>query len=250
MFTVEAVTDKKFKIFHARTSGDFLVNVRSNFRPLKPVWVMVWAAVALDGGQISFALHWWRRESHQPTLFEHIVGKVFPCLTEAFDNNYVFKQDGAQAHTANATKNWCKDDFWGFLVKQLWPPSSPDIIPKDLSVWSVLELAVLTCSHPPKKMDLLKAAIQSAWTKLNKEMVQRSSASVKARLRLMIKAKDGDFENWSVHYVFYTLLKSSVKAFFHLPSGIIFIGVFRLGKFFWNPCAYDSYAKRIVLASP
>ena len=76
-------------------------------------------------------------------------------------------------------------------------------------------------------MDLLKAAIQLVWAKLKEEVVRRSCASVKARLRLMIKAEDCDFEIWSVHYVFNILLKSCVKVFFRLPSGFICIRVSR-----------------------
>ena len=61
----------------------------------------------------------------------------------------------------------------------------------DFAVWSILELDVLTSSHP--KIDSLNADIQSDWSKLNEEVMQRSCASVKVRLKLMFKAKGGDF---------------------------------------------------------
>ena len=76
-----------------------------------------------------------------------------------------------------------------------------------------METDVLTCSH--LKLDALKVAIESAWTKLNEEVVRRSCNTVKARVRLMIKAEGGNFEIRCVHYVFNTLLKSCVKTFFH-----------------------------------
>ena len=94
----------------------------------------------------------------------------------------------------------------------------------DFAVWSILMMNVLTYSQP--KMDLLKAVIQSAWTKLNEEAVRRSCASVKAGLRHMIKAKGDVFEIWPVYYVFNEVLKSCVKDFFHLTSDVIFIRVF------------------------
>ena len=80
----------------------------------------IWLGLLLrKTGQISFGLHWWRCESQQPSLFEHFAGKsFFPCLTEPFENNYVFKEDGVQAYTANATNKWCKDHFRGFGVNQ------------------------------------------------------------------------------------------------------------------------------------
>ena len=97
-------------------------------------------------------------------------------------------------------------------------------------------------------MDSLKAAIQSSLTKFNEDVVRRSGASVKAHLRLMIKANVSDFENLSVHYVFNILQKSYVKAFFHLPSGIIFIKVFRWVNLSWPPCTYSSmHHKSLVL---
>ena len=57
MFTVEAVTNKQIKRFYVHSYRDLLVNVREHFRRQKPVGGIVWAAVASDGGQISFGLH-------------------------------------------------------------------------------------------------------------------------------------------------------------------------------------------------
>ena len=69
----------------------------------------------------------------------------------------------------------------------MWPPSSPDINPMDFAIWSVFESDVSTCSY--SNLDSLKAAIHSAWTKLDEEV-----ASVTTRIELMIKAKGGHFE--------------------------------------------------------
>ena len=79
----------------------------------------------------------------------------------------------------------------GFRDKQMWTPSSPDINPMDFAIWSILERDVSTRYHP--NSDLLTAVIQSAWTKLDEKVVRRFCASVKARLRLIIKAKGGHF---------------------------------------------------------
>ena len=35
-----------------------------------------------------------------------LQGKVLPWLTETFEINYIFIQDGAQAHKAEVTKKW------------------------------------------------------------------------------------------------------------------------------------------------
>ena len=72
------------------------------------------------------------------------------------------------------------------MDKQMWPPSSPGISTRDFAVWSIYENDLSTRCYP--NLDSLKAAFQSAWTKFDEEVVQRSCASVKARIRLMIKA--------------------------------------------------------------
>ena len=107
-------------------------------------------------------------------------------------------------------------------------------------------------------MDSLKATIQSAWTKLNEEVVRRSCASVEVRLRLMIKAKGGAFEIWPVHYVFSIHQKSCVETFTHLPSVIIFLEFFGEQIFLDHPannlkvntskrkCISYPYRKKII----
>ena len=67
-------------------------------------------------------------------------------------------------------------------------------------------------------------------------MVQRACVSVKARLRLMIKAKGDDFEIWSVLYFFNILMNTRVISFFNLSSGIIIIRVFRWVNVSGPPC--------------
>jgi len=61
----------------------------------------------------------------------------------------------------------------------------------DFAIWSCFERHVSTRCHP--NLDLLTAVIQSAWTKLGEKVVRRFCAVVKARLRLILKAKGGHF---------------------------------------------------------
>ena len=180
LFTVEAVANKQSKRFNARSSRDLLVDVRCHFRRQKPVWVMVWAAVASDGRQICFCLRWWRRESRQPSLFEHGVGKSFSLPHRIFCEQLRLQRERCFNSHSECDQEVIQGSFPRLLiwVKQLWPPLSPHINPMGFAVWSIVETDVSTCSHP--KMDSLKAAIQSVWTKFNEEVVRRSCASVKA----------------------------------------------------------------------
>ena len=59
---------------------------------------------------------------------------------------------------------------------------------------------------------------------------------MKARLRLMIKGKGGDFKILCVPYVFNIRLKSCVEALFHLPYGIKFVMVSRWVNVSGPPC--------------
>lgn len=49
---------------------------------------------------------------------------------------YVCQQDGAPAHASKRTQEWCKADFHHFWEKEVWPPSSPDVIPLYFFVWA------------------------------------------------------------------------------------------------------------------
>ena len=42
---------------------------------------------------------------------------------------YIFMQDGAPAHTASKTQQWCSDHLEGFWEKTEWPGNSADLNP-------------------------------------------------------------------------------------------------------------------------
>ena len=51
-----------------------------------------------------------------------------PWINRTFKETGIpLQQDGAETHIANVVQDWCKDNMAGFLGKDLWPPSSPDL---------------------------------------------------------------------------------------------------------------------------
>uniref|UniRef100_A0A8R1EJ62 Tc1-like transposase DDE domain-containing protein n=1 Tax=Caenorhabditis japonica TaxID=281687 RepID=A0A8R1EJ62_CAEJA len=62
--------------------------------------------------------------------------------------HWVFKQDGAPAHTAKSTQEWCDADFPAFIKKEDWPASSP----LEYSVWGVLHNKLYARLHSSVKV--------------------------------------------------------------------------------------------------
>ena len=108
-------------------------------------------------------------------------------------DNWTFTQDGAPSHTSRFTQSWLKKNNPGYLGKEFWPPSSPDINPLDFNLWSILEDKA--CKKTYKNVEDLKAALIRAWDNIPMEIVRAAVDAVPRRLRRIIKAKGGYIEN-------------------------------------------------------
>jgi hypothetical protein len=140
-------------------------------RAVKPKSVMVWAGVGHDkktplifvapGVKINGAFY-----------REMLEREVVPWM-DALPDPLVFQQDGAPAHTAKETQDWCQAEFFDFVRKSEWPPSSPDLNPMDFSIWSILEARA--CANPHKSVESLINALKREWEKLDQETIRRRS---------------------------------------------------------------------------
>ena len=73
------------------------------------------------------------------TYRERILEQVIQDLSKTMFSGkpFVFQQDGAPAHTSNATQAWLRSNNPDFIKKEEWPPYSPDLNPMDYSIWSI-----------------------------------------------------------------------------------------------------------------
>jgi len=87
---------------------------------------------------------WFKIISNQLTVNDVICDVVFVNNNTA--NSMLMNFDIAQwihlparrrasTHTARATQNWLQTNYPDFIVKDQWPPNSPDLNPLDYHVW-------------------------------------------------------------------------------------------------------------------
>ena len=74
-------------------------------------------------------------------------------------------------------------------MKELWPPSSPDLNPMDFSVWSILESNAGSSYH--SRVTSLKAKLKYCWENISPETIRASFNQVTDRLRCVVEAKGG-----------------------------------------------------------
>ena len=103
---------------------------------------------------------------------------------------YVWQQDGAPAHTAKATQDWCQLNLPFFWSKEMWPPSSPDLNPLDFYVWGVAERDTNRTPHNTK--NALINSIMEVFSNFSREDVMTACCRVRGRCEEVVEAK-GDF---------------------------------------------------------
>lgn len=72
-------------------------------------------------------------------------------------------------HTYCVTQQWCRDNYPGFITKDEWPPSLPDINAPDYCLWAVLESEA--CSTLHHNTEALKVKLKRVWNKIPMETV-------------------------------------------------------------------------------
>ena len=102
----------------------------------------------------------------------------------------IFMQDGARAHTAAATSEWLQENeiqFWG---KEVWPPNSPDLNPKE-NVWAILEEVMVSDKGEPRTLAQLEKSLVDSWKKIRLETLKNLYLSMPSRILDVIRCKGG-----------------------------------------------------------
>uniref|UniRef100_A0A8R1EWW0 HTH luxR-type domain-containing protein n=1 Tax=Caenorhabditis japonica TaxID=281687 RepID=A0A8R1EWW0_CAEJA len=133
--------------------------------------------------------------NHGNRVYQKIVLMIicYPgSLSTLAGGPFILQQDWAPSHGSRSTLAVLEAHFPGFLDKNLWPASSPDLNPMDFSVWGMLEGKI--AGKVFATVDDLKAALEVAWASIDDGYLRRTVNSVKKRLRACVKARGSNFE--------------------------------------------------------
>ena len=100
-----------------------------------------------------------------------------------------FVQDGAPAHTANATQQWCKKNLPTFIEKDEWPAKSPDLNSIE-NLWSIID-EVAYRDPIPETMGGLKSRLRQAWRNIPLASLSEPARSMLQRLKNVMQMNGG-----------------------------------------------------------
>ena len=112
------------------------------------------------------------------------------------NNNFTFQQDGAPAHTAAMTQEWIGQHCPDMIKNDEWPPNSPDLNPLDYHVWGAMLERYQVYSPKPKNLTELKNVLETIWTNLPQDPIDRAILAFRKRLNACVKVKGSHFEHF------------------------------------------------------
>ncbi|KAI6648777.1 MhmaT1 transposase [Oopsacas minuta] len=193
LFTIEEATNPQNDRIISSSISSIPEELRYVSRIQKPLSVMVWAGISSIGRTpLIFVPAGVKIDTR--TYRELILEPVIQDLSKTMFSGkpFVFQQDGAPAHTSNATQAWLRSNNPDFIQKEEWPPYSPDLNPMDYSIWSILETRACLKSHT--NIDSLKKSLCREWERIPQEILRAAVEAFPKRLKAVIERKGGYIE--------------------------------------------------------
>ena len=110
--------------------------------------------------------------------------KLLPNMSRA-----IFQQDGAPAHRARKTQEWCRSHFPAFWDKDEWPGNSPDLSPIE-NLWAIVQEEINKMA-PATSEATLTRNVRAAWSKISSETLDNLTSSMPDRMLACVREKGG-----------------------------------------------------------
>ncbi len=137
-FCLNGGLNKQNNRIYAKTRAEANLNGALIGRKKYPLSVMVWVGLTVFGPILYF---WEKGVKINGQNYSRRVLELAKREGDRFFGNddWVFQQDGAPAHSSNFAQRWCANNFKYFLPKDRWPPNSPDLNPLDYYFWNAVQ---------------------------------------------------------------------------------------------------------------
>jgi hypothetical protein len=156
--------------------------------------VMVSAGVCYEGkGRLHFVAE--KVKVNGGNYTEQLLPELIDDCRHLLDNDFLFQQDGAPAHTSKQAQEWLKRNCPEFVSKDEWPPNSPDLNPLDFCVWGVMLDKYHKHSPKPSNVTELKTVLQEIWDSLPLTFIQKAVLAFRKRLQACVRSDGGHFEH-------------------------------------------------------
>ncbi len=127
-----------------------------------------------------------------PVYQESLEHYILPSADQLFeDDDFIFQQDLAPAHTAKSTTSWLNDHGVGVLD---WQANSPDLNP--IENQESIEIESKMRIKRPKNADELKATVKETWVSIPPQQCHKLITSMPRRTEAVIKAKGAPTKYW------------------------------------------------------
>ena len=118
-----------------------------------------------------------KRKAKTGTIFEK---SMLPNMSE-----FYFMQDGAPAHIAKLTRQWCAENLPNFWRKGDWPGNSPDLNPIE-NAWGYLKEKMTNMREVSTLMGLEKN-LKKAWRSIPNDFLENLISGMPNRVRRVLE---------------------------------------------------------------